>query len=116
MLATLIDKYRLYKSKLFPDRIIENGTSLSFDSSIKVKIPSVEKIDELAFYKLTNKSLNFEVRQVIKGSKGTLIYQIYCIENNGTYLLDSNLFKLLMVLNTGGVGKTPIEKLVRGKL
>ena len=116
MLTALIDRYRFYKSMLFPNTIVENGTSLSFDSSIKVKIPSVEKIDELAFYKLTQKSLNFEVRQVIKGSKGTLIYQVYCVENNGTYLLDSKLFKLLMILNTNGVGKTPIEKLVRGKL
>lgn len=116
MLTALINRYRFYKSKLFPNTIVENGTSLSFDSSIKIKIPNVEKINEVAFYKLTKKNFNFEVKQVITGVKGNIFYQIYCIENNGTYILDNNLFKLLMILNADSIDKESIDKLVKGKL
>ena len=115
MFAKLINSYRRMKSRLFPTMIVENGSSLSFDSSIKVKMPEIEDVEEFAFYVPSKRNLNFEVKKVVRTKKDNAYYGVYCIETNGYYVIDHRLFKLLFTLKIGDEDKEALEKLVKGK-
>ncbi len=84
---------------LAPETIIPDGSlSVSFDSKVKVKKTLEEKLDSNDFYELKNTRDVFEVKSIFYSAKGIMMYKIYSVANNKSYVMSKDVFKLVFQL------------------
>jgi hypothetical protein len=80
---------------LFKNDKIDNGRSISFDSTIKVKGTYSENLNDISFYRINNKDLIFEIKKIITNKNSKKYIQLYCIQTDDLFVIEEKTFNLL---------------------